>query len=180
MPHPPIKHILMALFLACGAADALACSCEGEESVKNAIKHSDAVFSGVVISKTFTNNVDSLGVTTVADTNNTAQHQLSYAVVTFKIDKMHKGKIVSDTIIILTPKNSGACGYNFEVGQKYIVYATQYDGVAMLLDIVRRANGNKIFWTNLCTSTKLWDATEENEILSLKKRKKRIFRPSSR
>ncbi|GAB2616206.1 hypothetical protein GCM10027035_10760 [Emticicia sediminis] len=142
------------------------CSCDGEWTVPKNIKYSDVVFSGQVISKTLTANFDSLGVKFTGDTT---QLLHSWAknptfVVKIKVDKIFKGKTVSDTLTILTPPFSASCGYNFQVGLKYIIYATTFDQTLMTGKLKRRASDDKTFWTHQCTRTRFWNSTEENEI----------------
>ena len=38
---------------------------------------------------------------------------------------------VADTVIVWTPEESGPCGYPFEEGQRYLVFATRRDSVSL-------------------------------------------------
>jgi hypothetical protein len=147
--------------------NSFACSCEGEGTVSGSVKYSDEVFSGQVISRTLTTNYDSLGIVATGDTSKMYFNWREFptAVVKIKVDKMFKGQLVSDTITILTPPNGAACGYHFQVGQKYIVYATIFDELLMTDQLKRRTFDNKTFWTHQCTRTQNWNTTEENEII---------------
>lgn len=148
-----------------------ACSCEGEGTISGSVKYSDIVFSGHVISRTFTNNYDSLGVVVTGDTSNMyfKWREFPTAVVKLKVDKMYKGKLVSDTLTILTPPNGAACGYRFYAGQKYIVYATVFDELSMTTELKRRTFDGKTFWTHQCTRTQNWNIAEENGIMNATK-----------
>jgi hypothetical protein len=81
---------------------------------------------------------------------------------TFKKDvkllliKSWKGKRTK-TVIITTASNSAACGFNFEVGQKYIIYAYR--------------DSNKKLSTNLCTRTAALGLNNDAEILDKLKKK---------
>lgn len=44
---------------------------------------------------------------------------------TFKINELYKGKIKIDTIEIITGMGHGDCGYEFEIGKSYVVYASK-------------------------------------------------------
>jgi hypothetical protein len=147
--------------------NSIACSCEGEGTVSGSVKYSDVVFSGQVISRNLTTNYDSLGVVVTGDTSKMYFNWREFptAVVKLKVDKMFKGRLVSDTITILTPPNGATCGYYFQVGQKYIVYATMFDELLITDKLKRRTYDNKTFWTHQCTRTQNWNATEENEII---------------
>lgn len=162
------SNLLLTLILVfVGTINSFACSCEGEGTVSGSVKHSDVVFSGEVISRTVTANYDSLGMVVTGDTSNMylKWRELPTAVVKIKVDKMFKGQLVYDTITILTPINGAACGYNFQVGQKYIVYATIFDELLMTDKLKRRTFDNKTFWTHQCTRTQNWNTSEETEIL---------------
>lgn len=113
--------ILTALFvfLLVGASDVSACSCLMDniqstgKKVKKAFSQSSAVFYGEVLSVT---------------------RQENSVRVTFKVDKSWKG-LTTGEAIVSTGENSAMCGFNFEVGKTYIVYA----------------NGS--LQTNICTRT---------------------------
>lgn len=162
------KNIFLTIFLTfVWTLNSVACSCEGEGTVSGSVKYSDVVLSGQVISRTLTTNYDSLGIVVTGDTSNMyfKWHEFPTAVVKIKVDKMYKGQFVSDTITILTPPNGAACGFYFQVGHKYIVYATIFDELLMTDKLKRRTFDNKTFWTHQCTRTQGWNITEENEII---------------
>jgi len=86
---------------------AFACSCGGlpagsqKETVELALSDSDAVFSGKVV------EVDK-------------GSQIS--TVTLRVDEVWKGP-QRETLRVSTPSYGAACGYHFEEGQEYLVYA---------------------------------------------------------
>jgi hypothetical protein len=163
------RNILLTFILTLvGTVNTFACDCIGESNVSGSVKYSDVVFSGQVISRTLTTNYDSLGIVVTGDTTKSYFKwllDLPTAVVKLKVDKMYKGQLISDTLTILTPPHSAACGYGFQKGQKYIVYATMFDGS----ELQRRSFDNKTFWTHQCTRTQNWNIAEENEIIREKK-----------
>ena len=147
--------------------NSFACSCKGQGTVSGNIKNSDAVFSGEVISKVLTTNYDSLGIVVTGDTSKMSFNWREFpsAAVRIKIDRMYKGQLVSDTLTILTPPNNSSCGFNFQVGQKYIVYSSKVDKLFASVDLERRPIDIQTFWTHHCTRTQNWNSSEENEIL---------------
>ncbi|WAC41054.1 hypothetical protein [Pedobacter sp. SL55] len=168
---PRYKKVFLTFFLILvWAIKLFACNCEGEGTIGMSVKNSDVVFSGQVISRTLTKNYDSLGVTVKGNTSKISfkWREFPTSVVKIKVDKMYKGFLVSDTLTILTPPNGASCGYYFQVGQKYIVYATTFDQMLMTHKLKRRAFDNKTFWTHQCTRTSKWTITEEKEILKVK------------
>ncbi len=167
-----LKHIIsLVVLIILGTLNSYACNCSGEGSVKGSVKYYDAVFSGRVLSKKLTTNYDSLGVVITGDS--TQDHfkwrELPTMAVKIEVSKMFKGRQVSDTLTILTPFNGAACGYNFQIGQKYIIYGSIYDELPMTDTLKRRSFDRKTFWTHLCTRTRNWNQQEETEITEIKK-----------
>jgi hypothetical protein len=153
------------------AISSFACSCMDEPTVLESVSHSDIVISGQIISKTRTKNYDSLGVILKGDTTMVERYQLEYPVwaVRVRITTIYKGLPVSDTLTILTPSSGAACGYNFQVGQTYIVYATEVDEFVSTDQIKRASFDNRTYWTHLCTQNRIWNSEEENKINAIKK-----------
>ncbi len=163
-----LKNVILTIFLILlRTFNSLACSCEGKDNVANSIKYSNIVFSGQVISRSLTTNYDSLGIVVTGDTSkryfNLPENQIS--VVKLKVDRIFKGKLVSDTLRILTPPNGASCGYRFQIGEKYIVYATIFDEMLGTSQLERRTFDNQTFWTHKCTRTQIWNTIEENKII---------------
>lgn len=89
------------------AQNSFACSCAISDKplktqVKDAYANSTAIFSGEV-------------------TDITAKDEWT-VIVKIKVAKSWKGKVAKN-ITISTSKESSLCGYSFEVGKKYLVYA---------------------------------------------------------
>ena len=134
-----------------------ACSCQGEVTMFESKKYADIVFSGTVKTRIVTKNFDSLGVkSTNKDFANSYWKDFPIAVINFQIDKIWKGKQTSKVINILTPPNGASCGYYFEIGQKYIVYAT-IKGMGIGSKLEKVIFDNKTFWTHQCSRTQLWN-----------------------
>jgi len=119
--------------------DSLACTCDLplfnlslDQQVKHARKQSRAIFSGRVLEVT-------------------ENPQTYFVVVKFRIERLWKGNL-SDEVTIITGHGGGDCGYRFEVGESYLVYAYGSDE-------------NRL-GTNICQRTKkLSDAREDLRIL---------------
>lgn len=91
-----------------------ACKCREAPPVADAYKGAHTVFAGTVIS-----------VEKVQIKSGRTEEPLYIQVrqVTFTVSRMFKGQQEQDTIVIQTAKDGAACGYRFEPGYAYIVYA---------------------------------------------------------
>ena len=140
-----------------------ACTCIGESTVKNELKETDAVFVGTIIESQEIRIYDTLSP-------NTTIHRIKmkYTIV---VETIYKGRQLSDTAYIFTGNGGGDCGFNFQIGQKYIVYAGH-------LKTADRYNGQvfidkkSAFNTNICTRTREYDEQEIKEIEKYLKKKK--------
>jgi hypothetical protein len=129
------------------AQQTFACSCMApnpdiplKKLVTDSRENATAVFSAQVIS------------VSEAGADQTIDHQ-----VKVKITKTYKG-VVSGEIIIFTEANSAMCGYDFEAGKTYLIYA--YTG-----------QGNKLSVNN-CSRTSMVNKDSKKELAILKKIKK--------
>ena len=110
-----MKKIVLFVFCFCFLMllfqeNSFACSCAVaaplpslRKQVSGARKESKAVFSGKVV-----------------EVNRNAQSQ--FITVKFKVENSWKGNITQE-VSITTGLGSGDCGYSFEVGKSYLVYA---------------------------------------------------------
>ena len=121
--------------------DVIACSCSLpipkrtlNEQVKIERKSSDAIFIGEVLE--------------VKD------NKFSF-IVKIKVESNWKGDKDAE-VTIFTGKGGGDCGYPFQVGESYLIYASKLD------------NGN--LTTNICRRTKLLSESQDDiKILNKKK-----------
>lgn len=121
---------LLALVSAGTTSVALACSCAPPPPPKAALAASTAVFSGKVV------KVEPIG-----------DFQRAVTLVVASAWKGVDGK----TVIVHTPNDGAACGYGFEKGKSYLVYA----------NAVKQGDA-KVLVTNLCMRTKgLAEAKDE-------------------
>lgn len=133
---------LIFLFLLLSAAESsFACSCIRslkplKVQVKEAFNDSTAIFSGEVISIT--------------------PKSESEVTVKIKVGKVWKSKLAEE-ITITTPINSAMCGYAFEAGKTYLVYAY---------------GANDDLMTTNCSRTKLASYKQDIKYLDKLKRRK--------
>lgn len=99
-----------------------ACSCKAPPLPKKALAQAAAVFAGKVKSVTTT------GVR---------------KTVAFEITRTWKGT-KGKTVSVMTANNSAACGYNFKVGETYLVYCYRTGG---------KGKPAGPLHTNICTRT---------------------------
>ena len=96
--------ISILVFLA-SIGSAFACSCFAGEPLEDKFNRTDGIFTGQVVS------IEESG---------------DYYDVTFEVGKMYKGNFTVDKVV-RTHQSSATCGYNFELYQYYLVYASSYD-----------------------------------------------------
>jgi hypothetical protein len=95
--------LLVALFLTIFQLDAFACKCR-QQTIEENMATADHVFSGKVMK---------------IKTSKSAQ----LITVFVRVAKQFKGKIRFKTIEITTASESAACGFNFQKGKEYVIYA---------------------------------------------------------
>ncbi len=141
-----VVYISLALltFLFASAEKSFACSCVANaesqtKQIQDAFAGSDAIFSGEVveIKESPTNKYD--------------------FIVRFKVAKFWKGKS-SREMTITTARDSAMCGYNFEIGKIYLVYAS---------------GKSENFSTTNCSRTNLFNPKDDAKYLDKLKRKKK-------
>lgn len=91
------------------------CSCVGPQDVAAAVQSADAVFTGSVVS--------------VRDTvvgGGSAHGPWSMRRVTLRVKRAWKGAETRD-VIVLTGMGGGDCGFPFQRGKTYLVYAHRSD-----------------------------------------------------
>ncbi|MCY9514668.1 hypothetical protein [Paenibacillus apiarius] len=96
------------------AAPVSACSCAAIPSVEDAKREAAAVFAGKVtdVSQSLTTMIFS-----TADP----------VKVSFQVKRLWKGNVASNAKVV-TALSSASCGYEFETGKQYLVYAYHSDG----------------------------------------------------
>lgn len=102
--------LLFILFLWWKPLDASACFCVASPPPKKALKEADAVFSGEVVE--------------IIDNRKFVRGKGK--TIHFKVDKVWKG-IDESEAVVTTGFDTEGCGFPFEEGKKYLVYATMSD-----------------------------------------------------
>ena len=120
--------IWIAMVVVFGELEARACSCDWplakltvKQQVKKARAKSQAVFVGKVLE--------------------IVRPSESYSVIVkFRVESSWKGKLLAE-LSLTTGRGNGDCGYPFEVGQKYLVYAYGSDENGLATNICQRTSG---------------------------------------
>ena len=153
-----------------------ACSCIGQRTVKEEIKHSDAVIVGIILSGELVTITDSTFFKMFSNDSslkNSPMSNITIAKYELLVQDLFKGKISKDTVIIYTGLGGGDCGFRFEIGNKYIVYGeseTYYGQVNNNFEFPKEKN---TYWTYICLRTTSYFQEEIDEIEKFAKRKQR-------
>jgi len=109
--------LLVGFLLGCGNIYCCTCVQTGKFDLANEIKGTDVILIGKVIDSTlFTVNSD----------DSLLPQRMQVTLVKYRIAELetYKGRISNDTIEVVTGLGTGGdCGYNFEIGARYIVFA---------------------------------------------------------
>ena len=130
--------IVGALWLLSSPGPVYACSCVAPGTPLEELEQFSAVFAGRVVSVQHSYDPEG-GIVTPDD----------HFTIGFEVSVVWKGT-VHESVYITTPPTGGACGFTFEVGQEYIVYA--YDS--------RYDDGG--YSTGICTRTALLGDAQED------------------
>lgn len=159
-----IKTLLIIGLILFGISNSLACRCEDPGSVDESFNHSDAVFHGKVINKSYVSFGESIAkesadsIRQKLDENKQRLFDSDFIVkVDFEIINSFKGNFFHDTIVIYTTRTSASCGYGaFEIGKEYLVYGSIKSYA--FVTFIKNADSFKFekentYWTNHCTRT---------------------------
>ncbi len=156
------------------SSELLACSCIGERTVKEEIKHSDAVFVGKIVSKELVDVVDSMAIN-MFNSDTVSRKVYPYKTIIAKYELVvtsnYKGKITSDTVEIYTGLGGGDCGVRFEIGKEYIVYGEQDSYIGHADSEWQYPTGSNLYWTNTCSRTTVVNDEELNQIEKFRRKK---------
>lgn len=142
--------LILVIILTIFNSETIACSCIGKSTVESGLKNSSIVAVGTVLNMTTVEVADSdfyyLLYNPNVKTNSNGGYMIKTAKYTIIVESLIKGQISSDTISILTGLWHGACGFNFTIGQKYIIYGDDksYLGNEKKHDHLSNSN---TFWT---------------------------------
>ena len=168
--------ILTLLLLTCISGRLLACSCIGQRTVRDEVKHADAVVVGTIFNKQIVKLTDSTILemfpndTTMKDS---PMSKMTIARYDFLVEDIYKGKVTKDTLIIYTGLGGGDCGIRFEIGAKYIIYGENETYFGNVKNDLIFPKGKNILWTYNCLRTTPYFQDEITEIEKITKKKNR-------
>src|SRR5215208_4044324 len=108
---------LVALLPDCASA----CSCVLSPGAERELDRSSAVFSGEVVDFENTPNTTMMEGTTFKIIGGNA----ATATVSLRVSEVWKGSMHETVQLATVPNDGVSCGYPFEEGQKYLVYADE-------------------------------------------------------
>lgn len=153
------SYILTFFIVFLSLSKAIACTCISEkESLKKKVKkeflRSDVIFTG--------------NVTAITDLKKRSNRYSSGDPIqyTFEIIEQIKGVDTKRKIQIISARSGSSCGYRFQIGKTYMVYA-------MGSDYYSKDTGNKLdYSTSICS--------RNNHVARVSKKEKRILRKLSK
>jgi hypothetical protein len=167
--------------LTSAAVTSSACSCVGMDKLttENALKYSDLVIKGKIVSVTDFDYYDTVGYTLSGHKFDPIE--AGYLIRRFKLYTLvvnDKYKFVTgmvDTIRIITGYGHGDCGYNFELDKEYIVYGSTWKENTISTQRKRKKEKRiaiktiipNTFSTNICTMTQLANSQETEKLRRL-------------
>ena len=113
-----MKNLLSTLASVAACASALACSCDTTPDVAGEVARSDAVFAGRVMKMAIERRVAEPGL----------PRETEVLVCTFAVVARLKGIAEKKEVVVVTSTQGSACGFPFEIGSKYLVYASVFRG----------------------------------------------------
>ena len=151
------------LFLISIPGQLLACSCTGQRTVQEEVKHSDAVIVGTILSKQL-----------ITLTDSTMGNSMNKMIARYDllVQDTYKGKITSDTVTIYTGLGGGDCGIRFEVGKKYIVYGEDETYFGQTYNDYNFPKAKNAYWTYSCLRKTSYFEDEITEIEKFARKQK--------
>jgi hypothetical protein len=92
----------------------------------------------------------------------------------FLVEKVYKGRVISDTLRVYTGINAAACGWRFAIGQRYIVYGQGKNYFNSHLPKEKNT-----VWTSTCHRTMPFDKEEIAALKKMKQGKRRTIKESN-
>lgn len=159
-----------------------ACSCIGKETVEKARKNSDLVVVGTVVMyakvKIWTDT--SYARSQFARTNHETSYEefkwqssefghfmMEFTVV---VKEKFKGAVKNDTVKVWTGFGGGDCGFQFQIGSDYVIYARSESSIKYSQPKLGRSKRDLkgIYRTTICDRTRSVEFAEE-DLQKLKK-----------
>lgn len=166
------QRLAILLALCCSSISSFACKCTGQGTVKAGVDAASVVFTGTVIKVEY----ETLAETITPDSLATARslphegtkNYLDIPMVlkaTLVVNNDFKGVAKGDTVVVYTGIRGATCGFKFEAGKEYTVYAAteNYMYTFFRLDRQRFKNFTRkgIYWTSVCSRTTLTVGQEQ-------------------
>ncbi len=165
------------------ANNALACSCQGEETTSQAYNHAALVVSGKVLKKTRVHLAESMNPKKFSSVKNKLDEgsknllNLEIYELEIQVTKTFKGNVKLNKVTVFTPAQSASCGFTrFEEGASFIIYGADESIIYALLHLEKQQRlgleKSDTYWTNHCTRTveeNVAELKELNKIVSKKK-----------
>lgn len=159
---------------------AMACVCAKTETVKESFEGYPLIFHGHVIDKSvvlYSTTLSDRQLRTVRERLKTDEKKLSrfeaekILKVTFELIEIIKGDSITSTMTIFTSIDT-SCDIDFKKNKDYLIYATRegFNDNKYL----RHGDNNfdfikeRLYWTHLCTRTRLFNEKEKKELTELK------------
>jgi hypothetical protein len=161
--------ILTTILLISVSDSLLACSCIGKRTVKEEVKHSDAVVIGTILSNELVTLTDSSFLKMFPNDStmrNSPMAKMTIARYDLFVTDIYKGKITNDTLTIYTGLGGGDCGIGFEIGKKYIIYGEKETYFGQVNNHFNFPKAKNTFWTYNCLRT---TSIRQDEIMEIQK-----------
>jgi hypothetical protein len=135
--------VMVAFAVLICAESARACSCGSGGPPCQAYGNTAAVFIGTPTA---------VVKTTVKSGEGTRQYDYPKRLFMFRVEEAFRGVDASE-VQVMTGTGGGDCGYNFQIGERYLIYAG-------------RDTNSEVYGTSICTRTRLVsDAREDLEYI---------------
>jgi hypothetical protein len=178
-----MRRFLLTTFVLGVGAGAYACKCGGPWTVAEEFVDTELIVYGKVIGKELVSIQETLKKGEVSELrerlkgdNEKLKFFESYEVfeIKFEIIEKFKGAVPRDTVTIYTAQKAASCGYKFQEGKIYIVYASKRSDIGFMFlpdaDVYGNLEKENTFWTNHCTRTTQFDQAEADELRKLKRK----------
>jgi len=146
--NPILTLALSTMLIASAPAPVDSCSCLSPPEPLEAMKRSDYVLAGVVIDR------EALGPSPHVASGDT--FWIEKVRWEFSVTVVWKGP-VQDTVYVYTTRSEASCGYEFEVGEHYLVYGQIIDKVPEMEAVLPAQDVWPFRGTSICTRTKEYD-----------------------
>jgi len=161
------KRFLITVLIIISYTSLFACSCvETNESfkakVERAFSNADLIFIGKVVSKEIIKT--EIYVPKIKGTQKYVR-----AEITFEVTDVISGEVHTKTLNIVTSDDEESCGYNFKIGNEYLVYSHEMDRRLTMNSTLNKEIVEQYFATGLCTRTNQLDKIRKREINLIKR-----------